>query len=172
MKCKLLLFSACMIFFYAFSGAAMAQIEVPADFGAKGALKDTSITLDEALVYAIEDEFLAQARYDTVIGKFGNIRPFSNIKAAEQQHINALVILFQKYDIQIPEDNAKQYVSEPGTLKEAFNAGVQAEIDNIAMYDKLKAIPALPEDVKVVFTQLGNASKNHLRAFQRGAGRN
>lgn len=172
MKSKLILVAACLFLFMSFSGAAYAQTEVPADFGAKGALKDSSITLDEALVYAIQDEYLAQARYDAVIGKFGNIRPFSNIKAAEQQHISALLSLFKKYDKQIPEDNAKQYVSAPDTLKDAFNAGVQAEIDNIAMYDKLKAIPSLPEDVKIVFTQLGNASKNHLRAFQRGAGRN
>lgn len=172
MKSKLVSVAAFLFLFISFSGAVQAQTEVPADFGAKGALKDSSITFDEALVFAIQDEYLAQARYDAVIGKFGNIRPFSNIKAAEQQHISALLTLFQKYNKQIPEDNAKQYVTAPGTLKEAFNDGVQAEIDNIAMYDKLKTIPSLPEDAKLVFTQLGNASKNHLRAFQRGAGRN
>jgi hypothetical protein len=172
MKSKLVSVAALLLLFISFSGAAQAQTELPADFGAKGALQDTSITFDEALVYAIQDEYLAQARYDAVIGKFGNIRPFSNIKAAEQQHISALLTLFQKYNKQIPEDNAKQYVTAPDTLKKAFNDGVQAEIDNIAMYDKLKTIPSLPEDAKTVFTQLGNASKNHLRAFQRGAGRN
>ncbi|MEW8985684.1 MAG: DUF2202 domain-containing protein [Bacillus sp. (in: firmicutes)] len=159
MKLKLMSVVAFMFLFISFSGPAQAQTELPADFGAKGALKDNSITFDEALVYAIQDEYLAQARYDAVIGKFGNIRPFSNIKAAEQQHISALVALFQKYNKPIPEDNAKQYVTAPGTLKEAFNDGVQAEIDNIAMYDKLKNIPNLPEDAKMVFTQLGNASK-------------
>ena len=172
MKSKLVSVAAFLFLFISFSGAVQAQTEVPADFGAKGALKDSSITFDEALVFAIQDEYLAQARYDAVIGKFGNIRPFSNIKAAEQQHISALLTLFQKYNKQVPEDNAKQYVTAPGTLKKAFNDGVQAEIDNIAMYDKLKTIPSLPEDAKLVFTQLGNASKNHLRAFQRGAGRN
>lgn len=171
MKSKFIL-AACLVLFIGFSEAAQAQTELPEDFGAKGALQDSSITLDEALVYAIQDEYLAQARYDAIIGKFGSIRPFTNIKAAEQQHINALVSLFQKYDKQLPEDKAKQYVSAPDTLKDAFNAGVQGEIDNIAMYDKLKTIPSLPEDVKLVFTQLGNASKNHLRAFQRGARRN
>jgi hypothetical protein len=170
MHIKSLLF--CLVFLSVFSGVVQAQTQVPADFGAKGALQDTSITLDEALVYAIQDEFLAQARYDAIIGKFGSIRPFINIKAAEQQHINALLALFQKYNKQIPENNAKQYASAPGTLKEAFNQGVQGEIDNIAMYDKLKNIQSLPEDVRAVFTQLGNASKNHLQAFQRGAGRN
>ncbi|WP_079508695.1 ferritin-like domain-containing protein [Mesobacillus jeotgali] len=162
----------CIVLLGSFSGAAHSQTQVPADFGAKGALQDTSITLDEALTYAIQDEFLAQARYDAVIGKFGSIRPFINIKASEQQHINALLALFQKYNKQIPENNAKQYVAAPGTLKEAFNQGVQGEMDNIAMYDKLKSLQSLPEDVRTVFTQLGNASRNHLRAFEIGAGRN
>jgi hypothetical protein len=162
----------CLFLMAGMAGAAQAQTQLPADFGAKGALQDSSITLDEALVYAIQDEYLAQARYDAVIGKFGSIRPFTNIKAAEQQHINALLALFQKYNKQIPENNAKQFVTAPETLKDAFNQGVQGEIDNIAMYDKLKTIPGLPEDAKTVFTQLGNASKNHLKAFQRGAGRN
>ncbi len=171
MKTKSVLFITCILLFVGFSGPAQAQTQVPADFGAKGALQDTSITLDEALVYAIQDEYLAQARYEAVIAKFGSIRPFSNIKAAEQRHISALVNLFQKYNMKVPEDNAKQYVSAPATLKDAFNQGVQGEIDNIAMYDKLKTIPSLPEDAKAVFTQLGAASKNHLRAFQRGAGR-
>ncbi len=170
MKWRSILF--CFVLLAGMAGATQAQTQPPANFGAKGALQDSSITLDEALVYAIQDEYLAQARYDAVIGKFGSIRPFINIKAAEQQHINALLALFQKYNKQIPENNAKQFVSAPETLKDAFNQGVQGEIDNIAMYDKLKTIPGLPEDAKTVFTQLGNASKNHLRAFQRGAGRN
>ena len=172
MKSIIIKIAVALFMIISFSVAANAQPELPADFVAKGALKDSSITFDEALVYAIQDEYLAQARYDAVIAKFGNIRPFSNIKAAEQQHISALVALFQKYNKQIPEDNAKQFVTAPDTLKKAFNDGVQAEIDNIAMYDKLKTTPNLPEDAKMVFTQLGNASKNHLRAFQRGAGRN
>jgi len=160
-----------LIMFSLFSGNVQAQTAVPADFGAKGALQDTSITMEEALVYAIQDEYLAQSRYDSIISEFGSIRPFSNIKAAEQRHITALLSLFQKYNVKIPANTAKQYVSAPATLKEAFQHGVDGEIANIAMYDKLAAIPALPQDVKMVFTQLGNASKNHLQAFRRGLSR-
>lgn len=166
------LFLTGLILFSLLSGNVQAQTAVPADFGAKGALQDTSITMEEALVYAIQDEYLAQARYDAIISKFGSIRPFSNIKAAEQRHITALLSLFQKYNVKIPADTAKQYVSAPATLKEAFQQGVDGEIDNIAMYEKLAAAPALPQDVKLVFTQLGDASKNHLQAFRRGLSRN
>lgn len=166
---KLLLTFAVLILFT--SSQVLAAPAVPADFGAKGALQDSSITLEEALIYAIEDEYLAQSRYDAIINKFGSIRPFSNIKSAEQQHILALVSLFQKYNIKIPQDTAAQYVTAPATLKEAFQQGVDGEIDNIAMYEKLAGIPNLPQDAKNVFANLGNASKNHLRAFRRGLGR-
>jgi hypothetical protein len=149
-----------------------AETQVPPNYGAKGALQDSSITLEEALTYAIQDEYLAQARYDTIIAKFGSILPFTQIKSAEQRHISALLTLFNKYNVKVPEDNAKQYTKEPGTLKEAFQAGVEGEVDNIAMYNKLVAIPALPQDVKAVMNQLGAASQNHLAAFKRGLSQN
>jgi len=158
-----------VLWFIVFSNSEVsAETEVPQNFGAKGALRDSSITLDEALTYAIQDEYLAQARYDTIIAKFGSIRPFTQIKSAEQRHISALLTLFKKYNVKIPEDNAKQYTKEPASLKEAFQAGVEGEIDNIAMYKKLTSIPELPQDVKAVMKQLGDASQNHLAAFKRG----
>ncbi|TDL61335.1 DUF2202 domain-containing protein [Rhodococcus qingshengii] len=143
-------------------------MQLPQNYGAKGALQDSSITLEEALIYAIQDEYLAQARYDTIIAKFGSIRPFTQIKSAEQRHISALLSLFERYNIKVPEDNAKQYTKEPGSLKEAFQASVEGEVDNIAMYNKLVSISGLPQDIKVVMKQLGNASQNHLAAFKRG----
>ncbi len=141
---------------------------LPEDYGAKGALQDTSITLKEALTYAIQDEYLAQARYDAIIKEFGDIRPFSQIKIAEQRHITALLPLFTRYNITVPENNASQYTTTPKTLKEAFEAGVQGEVDNIAMYEKLADLSDLPQDVQTVMTRLGDASKNHLAAFKKG----
>ncbi len=140
----------------------------PEDYGAKGALQDSSISLQEALTYAIQDEYLAQARYDAIMKEFGEIRPFSQIKIAEQRHITALLPLFTRYNISVPEDNASQYTTTPKTLKEAFEAGVQGEIDNIAMYQKLADLPDLPQDVRTVMVRLGDASKNHLAAFKKG----
>jgi rubrerythrin len=53
----------------------------------------------------------------------------------------------------------------PKDLKSAFETGVQADIDNIAMYDSFLA-RSLPEDVREVFKRLRAASKKHLRALQ------
>jgi hypothetical protein len=169
MKKVLFIFTAWIFFTGAYVSA---QTTVPADFGAKGALQDSAITLEKALVYAIQDEYFAQAKYDAVISKFGSIRPFTKIKASEQQHISALLVLFQRYNIKVPENTAAQYVTVPATLKEAFQQGVDGEVENIAMYEKLAAIPNLQQDAKVVFSNLGSASQNHLRAFRQGLGRN
>lgn len=162
---------ACMLTLLFHSPIAKAQTEVPSNYGAKGALSDQTITLREALTYAIQDEYLAQSRYDAIINKFGAIQPFTRIKFAELRHIQALQRLFQKYNVGIPVNDAKNYTRTPSTLKEAYQAGVDGEIANIAMYEKFISTPALPEDVKRVMTNLRDASKNHLGAFKAGLNR-
>lgn len=142
-----------------------------ADFyGAKGAAQSSELTLEQMLVYAIQDEYLAHAEYEYIINKYGSIRPFSNIIKAEETHIDMLKPLFAKYGFQQPEDSAKDHVLIPKDLKHAFETGVQAEIDNIAMYEKFLS-KNIPDDVKSVFQSLKNASENHLRAFKNGLSR-
>ncbi|MCA1020571.1 ferritin family protein [Halobacillus litoralis] len=140
------------------------------DYGARGALNASSLTFPQMLTYAIQDEYLAQARYDDVLATFGNVRTFMQIKEAEMRHINALQPLFQRYQVLVPEDAAASYVTTPENLKAAYAAGVQGEIDNIAMYDRFLSL-TIPQDARIVFTQLRNASLNHLAAFERGLAR-
>lgn len=140
------------------------------NYGAEGALNATSLTVPEMLVYAMQDEYLAQARYDRIIQNFGSIQTFTRIKEAELRHITALQTLFQRYGVPLPEDNSQAYTSTPDSIKNAYAAGVQGEIDNIAMYNKFLTYN-LPQDVSIVFTQLRNASQNHLAAFERGLAR-
>jgi len=136
-------------------------------FGAKGAQQATDPTLEQMLTYAIQDEYLARAEYEYIIGKFGSVRPFSNIVKAEETHIDLLKPLFEKYGFQLPADTAKDHLIVPKDLKEALETGVQAEIDNIAMYESF-LVKTIPDDVRTVFERLKNASENHLRAFRNG----
>ncbi|PZD95127.1 rubrerythrin family protein [Paenibacillus sambharensis] len=142
----------------------------PSDYGAKGALQASSYTLPSMLTYAIEDEYLAQARYDEVINAFGDVRTFVQIKEAEQRHIEALLPLFQKYNTPVPQNIAPTLVSVPSTLKNAYSLGVEGEIDNIAMYERFLTFE-IPSDMRAVFTRLRDTSRNHLTAFERGAAR-
>ena len=136
-----------------------------APFGAMGAEADKSPNLETMLTYAIQDEYLAKAEYELIMGEYGTIRPFSNIARAEEQHISYLLELFESLDLKVPEDTAGEHVVLPADLKSAFVTGVQAEIDNIAMYESFLS-RELPDDVREVFESLMNASKNHLRAFR------
>ncbi|MDQ0413222.1 ferritin-like domain-containing protein [Mesobacillus stamsii] len=121
-------------------------------------------SLEEMLDFAIRDEYFALAEYEIIMEQFNVDSPFSNISEAEQHHIDLLVPLFSEYQLPMPEDTSK--VEIPETLKEVYQMGVQAEIDNIKMYEFFLEQPDLPADVKDVFGKLMNASYNHLNAFQ------
>jgi hypothetical protein len=133
--------------------------------GAAGALAQETYTIEDMLHYAIQDEWLAEAEYTALMEEFEVTRPFSNIQKAELTHIDLLLPLFESYGIKFPEKPDLAII--PETLEETYQIGVDAEIANIAMYEKFLADPTLPADISSVFTRLMNASKNHLNAFQR-----
>lgn len=132
---------------------------------------DETYTLAQMLTYAIQDEYLAYAEYDKIIDVYGAQRPFTNIIQAEATHIAALEPLFTEYGVDLPENTAADYTAVPATLAEAYQAGVDAEISNIAMYETFLDQDDLPDDVKAVFAALKNASESHLAAFQRSVAR-
>lgn len=144
------------------------QIE---NYGAKGALNASSLSIPEMLIYALQDEYFAQARYNNIIGTFSNIRTFVQIREAELRHISALLPLFERYQVPLPNNISQSYISTPENLKAAYAAGVQGEIDNISMYERFLSLN-IPNDVRIVFSQLRNASLNHLAAFERGLTKN
>jgi hypothetical protein len=141
-----------------------------ADFGAKGAEGKSGLTIEQMLTYAIQDEYLARAEYELIIGEYGSIRPFTNIMAAEEHHIEWVTDLLNEYGYALPKDTARMYVVLPEDLKSSFETGVQAEIDNIAMYESFLQTD-LPDDVRDLFEQLKRASENHLRAFRNNLNR-
>lgn len=129
-------------------------------------------TTYQALSEALDDEYKARAAYQAIIAKFGPVRPFSNIIQSEQRHIDALLRLFAKRGWQPPTDRWSGNVPAPATLRDALALGVQAEIDNAGLYDRLFAMTDAP-DVHRVFRNLRQASQErHLPAFQRGLQRN
>lgn len=150
----------------------VALFATPVAWGAKAAAADRDPSLEDMLRYAIEDEYLARAEYEAIMAKYGSMRPFSNIIRAEENHIAWLRQAYAAANLRVPADEAKSLVIVPATIKEAFQAGVAAEIDNIAMYDSFLASSLLrkPENAATrdLFVRLRDASKNHLAAFQNG----
>jgi len=121
----------------------------------------------DALRAALDDEYHAWATYNQVIADFGETPPFSNIREAEARHIEALRSLYARYGLAMPDNPWPGKVTRYANLQEACAAGVAAEIENGALYERLLASTQRP-DILIVFRNLQEASQQrHLPAFQR-----
>ncbi len=128
----------------------------------------SKIELKRALNEALDDEYKARATYHKVIETWGEIRPFVNIVAAEERHIQALLPLYEHYDIPVPKDPWMDQIEIPSSVTEACQMGVEAEIENAELYNRLLDMTLDYADVQTVFRQLQRASQeNHLPAFRR-----
>jgi len=133
----------------------------------------TSLSLQEqrALADALDDEYKSYETYQQVIRDFGPVRPFINIVEAEARHIAALLALFTTYAVAPPANRWAVQAPRFADVHAACVAGVQGEIDNVALYDRLLHATHRP-DVLQVFHALRSASQDrHLPAFQRCAQR-
>lgn len=130
---------------------------------------DLSEEIIEALNLALEDEYKARTTYEKIIEKFGEIRPFIMIVRAEESHISSLKAVYDKYGIDIPENDWEDKIVATDTLQEACALGVVAEIENARLYrEDLMPVVAEYPDIKSVFENLMNASEQkHLPAFQK-----
>ncbi len=79
--------------------------------------------------------------------------------------------MFNAYGLDVPANKWLGNVPTFDTLAEACAVGVQAEIDNAALYDQLfNRVEEDNPDIIQVFTALQRASLNqHLPAFERCA---
>jgi hypothetical protein len=137
-----------------------------ADDGYTGDLSESEV---EALAMALDDEYKAWSVYAQVIADFGGVQPFTSIQRAEAKHIAALVTLFDRYGLAVPVNEWPGDVPSFDTLADACEAGVQAEIDNAALYDELFTMVDNADIIRV-FTALQEASQTkHLPAFERCA---
>lgn len=139
-------------------------------YGNAAAKADTSLTIQDMLLYAAQDEYAARGEYAAIMDKYGTLRPFSNIIRAEENHLAWLRDAFAAYKLPFPADEAASRLAMPTSLADAYKTGVQAELDNIAMYKAFLANPLIQGtqygDLRALFSNLMNASENHLRAFQ------
>ena len=123
----------------------------------------------QALAEALDDEYKSHETYAQVIRDFGEVRPFINIVDAEARHIAALLALFDRYGTVPPENRWAGKAPRFKSVHEACMAGVQGEIENVALYDRLLA-STRRADILDVFQSLRSASQDrHLPAFQRCA---
>jgi hypothetical protein len=120
----------------------------------------------EALLRAIQEEYGAQALYQSILDTFGDVEPFNRIVGSEAQHAAALIRMAEKYGLPVPEFPGTEETSGFETLAEACQAGVEAELADAALYDELVPFTT-HDDILRVYENLKSASlNNHLPAFQ------
>ncbi len=134
----------------------------------------------DALLFMREEEKLAHDVYIGMKAKWG-VNIFSNISNAEQRHMDAVLCLINKYDLDDPVgsnavgafNNANLQLlynnlmtQGSASLKEALKVG--ATIEDLDIADLLERTPNMDnKDIIVVFSELTKGSRNHLRAFNR-----
>jgi len=133
---------------------------------------DVQAMVLEALV-GPEGEYAAYATYAAIIDTYGEANPFTNIMASEARHIEALTKVLDAYGVPYPEENPYLGTIEvPAGLAAAAQAGVDAELANVDLYEQqLESVADFP-DIYQVFVNLQSASLNqHLPSFVRAVAR-
>ena len=147
----------------------------------KSALVTTSALTDSELASLLkmkEEEKLARDVYAALYQKWGSTI-FSNITAAESNHLNAIVLILTTYggDTSISEPGiftnpevqalyTKLVTDGSAAIEEAYKTG--ALIEEMDINDlNLSLNSATNTNVNMVFENLLKGSRNHLRAFNR-----
>ena len=118
------------------------------------------------LAEAIQEEYTAMNTYQAVIDELGEVQPFSRIVRAEQQHVNALIRVAQRFGVEAPENAGAVADIEWSTVEEACQMGVTFEQMDADLYDELLPNTTNPVLIRV-YTNLQRASlNNHLPAFE------
>jgi hypothetical protein len=138
---------------------------------------DLTVTEADALLYMREEEKLAHDVYVTLYDQWG-LNTFQNIAGSEQTHTNAVKTLLDRYDLEDPASDQVGVFSNSDlqalynrltargsqSLAEAIKVGAAIEeIDILDLEERLTQ--ADNADLRQVFNNLLNGSKNHLRAF-------
>jgi len=152
------------------------------DANLKSALIETSDLTESELASLLkmkEEEKLARDVYSALAQKWGS-PVFTNISNAENNHLNAIVLLLASYGSTETAIGEAGVFADPAvqtlyndlvakasvSLEEAYKAG--ALIEELDIKDLNESLGTITnENVTLVFENLLKGSRNHLRAFNR-----
>ncbi len=132
----------------------------------------------DGILYMVEEEKLAHDVYSYLYDLWG-LTIFKNIQSSEQTHMNEVLGLIEKYGLVAPSTLYKQGVFTDPHLQQLYNdlttQGSKSIVDALkvgALIEETDIIDLKSyinntdkNDIKTVYTNLMNGSKNHLRAF-------
>ena len=140
--------------------------------------EEISAAESAALLFMREEEKLARDVYVKMKAKWG-LQVFANISRSEQRHMDAILCLINKYNLNDPVGDHANGVFQNITLQALYNSlvaqGTQsktaaltvgAKIEDLDIYDLMQNTGHVDnQDIQAVFDELARASRNHLRAF-------
>ena len=194
MKTKTIRIAAITLLFWGLAVTGQQCTENPAANAADETIKSLSdsivLTLSEEEVHGIlfmrEEEKLARDVYLTLNETYP-LRPFQNISRSEQAHMDAIKYLIDTYGLTDPVSEDIRGKFQNADLQELYDQlieqGLQSKVEALrvgALIEEVDIIDLTNEldniaenaDVIRVYTNLRNASGNHLRAFVRVLGFN
>lgn len=134
----------------------------------------------DGLLFMREEEKLARDLYLVMFEKW-EMKIFNNISKSEQKHMDAVKALLDRYQLDDPIENdiTGEFMNDDlqtlynnlvdkGNISilEALKAGaIVEETDILDLEQNINAVDN--EDIKLIYGNLLNGSKNHLRAFVR-----
>lgn len=131
-----------------------------------------------SLMLMREEEKLARDVYRTLYAKW-NAAVFNNISSSEQTHMDAVLILINRYGLTDPVKSDETGVFESVLMKnlyiqltelgsksllDAYKVG--ATIEDLDLFDLTNALTTVDnQDIRIVYGSLSKGSRNHLRSF-------
>ena len=130
------------------------------------------------LSFMREEEKLARDVYINLYNKWGS-NVFKNISSSEQTHMDAMLILLNRYNITDPVGSNAVGVFNNPTLQNLYNQlivegnigvlnafKVGATIEDLDIFDLTNALSGIDnQDIRLVYENLSKGSRNHMRAF-------
>lgn len=132
----------------------------------------------EGLLYMAEEEKLARDVY-TYLNNLWGLQVFANITKAEQTHMDSVLSLISKYNLQSPikSDAIGEFTNEKikDLYKQLTETGSKSVIDALKVGAAIEEIDIIDlnehiknttsQDIISVYENLKSGSENHLRAF-------
>lgn len=131
-----------------------------------------------SLGFMREEEKLARDVYIVLHKKWG-VNIFNNISSSEQTHMDAILMLLNKYSLTDPAGTSSVGIFKNDSLHnlyaqlvakgnvsvlEAYKVG--ATIEDVDIFDLKNAQLEIDnQDIKLVYDMLSKGSRNHLRSF-------
>lgn len=141
-------------------------------------MEDLSVSEEVGLTKMREEEKLARDVYQVLYEKW-NQQIFTTIAQSEQQHMNAVKGILDKYSLTDPIADSSIGVFTDPDLRNLYNSLVEqgqrslvdalivgATIEDLDIKDLYDLIEETDNrDIKIVYQNLAKGSRNHMRAF-------